>query len=858
MRGHCVGALRKHFPVILIVPLVIIALTWPTFARLFDGDEIWLHTGQQDKWQPLWDVWHIKRVLAGEAELFYTDYMFHPPGTSLAFYHINYLHALLALALQQVMPADNADNLLYLLAHCFNAFGAYVFIHHLIKDKWIALFGAVLVGISVPNTDGSTLPSMYVIGTLPLTFYFIHRAVTEGRRLFALLAGVCAGATTLISMNVFAFLLLTAAMYVFFLALPRLRQIAFWRQVILFICVCASISAFRIYPMVADGALRNEGLARHEGIDYSFDLLDFFVRSENPFFGDILRAALDVSPYAQPKRAYLGYINLIFVGCALLHAISHKPQRKLLIPWLAILVFCAIYRLGHFPTINAVQYTSVVLPARVLSDWFPFLFGTIKPWYFQIGLVTPLAVLACYGLAALLRSAPAAARAIVALVSALILAAEFYVPLAGKTLEREKLAYIDWLKSESSDASKLINLPLRFAKAQHLFYFQTLTDMPGAFGFVNRTSKAARQYIRDNLLLRELGGGRSVHCLPYNEGEFIAALEQLEEDGFTHIVYHVWMYGDQFFANSFWKMPEAYDDGFVKVYRVSDMRLSCETPPTDIPHIYRFLQSPWAVPGHRTAIVSVHQSDSLDAELVDYLQSLFYDWDGFLHLQLDNHELATGSASDPTMNLDQILKDSQIVYLIHNALEGSPSALIGHLALNGFKLCQRQRHEDGSVMARYVNRDYDCQLFELRNAFPVEYESGLRLENLIIDFSHTSIDFEFYWSNLPQERQSISLQVLNASGTKVLGQDATISLASLARQSLDITGLEPGDYVLNLIVYNFPTGGDVPGVRSDDSPFERMLEIATFEKSLVSRLDKAAVINIAHARSPSVALPGQP
>ena len=266
------------------------------------------------------------------------------------------------------MPADDADNLLFLLAHCFNAFCAYVLIHHLIKDKWIALFGAVIVGLSVPNTDGSSLPSMYVIGTLPLTFYFIHRAVTENQWRLALLAGLCAGATTLISMNVFAFLLLTVAIYIFVLAVSRLRQIAFWRQIMLFICVCASISAFRIVPMVADEALRSVGLARHQGIDYSFDLLDFFVRSDNPFFGPFLHAAYDVAPDSRHRRAYLGIHQFI------LHWLRADPRRcprgkrrKRLLPWLAILVFCAIYRLGHFPTINAVRHTDVVLPAARLK-----------------------------------------------------------------------------------------------------------------------------------------------------------------------------------------------------------------------------------------------------------------------------------------------------------------------------------------------------------------------------------------------------------------------------------------------------------------------------------------------------------
>ena len=86
MRSRSVQALRNHLHAIIIVPLVIIVMTWPTFIRLFDGDEFWLHTKHRDRWQQFWDAGHIERVLSGQSSLFYSDFMFHPQGASLAFY----------------------------------------------------------------------------------------------------------------------------------------------------------------------------------------------------------------------------------------------------------------------------------------------------------------------------------------------------------------------------------------------------------------------------------------------------------------------------------------------------------------------------------------------------------------------------------------------------------------------------------------------------------------------------------------------------------------------------------------------------------------------------------------------------
>ena len=497
--------------------------------------------------------------------------------------------------------------------------------HHLIKDKWAALFGAIVFGILLPSTDGSTAPSMYVIGTLPLTVYFLRRALIEHQWRLAVLAGLCAGVTSLISVKVFACILVTIAIYACFLAISRWKQTAFWLFLLLFIGVCALIAAFRLYPMIADEALRQEGLGRYEGALDSNDVLDFLVLGKHPFTGGFLRALFNVPPDASPKNAYLGYINIFLA----LGAILHKSRRRQLLPWLAILAFFAVMRLGDFLTYNGVEHSAIVLPARVLRAWFPTTFGALTSWAFQIGVVTPLVVLSCFGLAALSQSRAKNTRVALVLAATLVFAFELYVPHPGKTLESGKLAYVDWLKSEADDPVKVINLPQGHDDKHYYFYAQSVSGYQQAYGFINRNPESARTYIDDNLLLRNWDQDRSVHCLPYNQGQFMDALERLLADGFTHIVEHDWLWGDQFIDNTFWNVPEAYDDDFVKVYRLRDLRLSCETVQVNVPRIDRFLQSALLIPGRRSSILSFHPDDRLDDNLVDYLSSLFSDWDSF-------------------------------------------------------------------------------------------------------------------------------------------------------------------------------------------------------------------------------------
>ena len=835
MIGRFVQSLRNHLPVLLIVPLVVIATTWPTFPRIFDADEFWLHVRHHDKWLTIWEAWHIERALSGQSDLYYTDSMYHPPGLSLAYQPFDFPHALLLVASKAILPVDDAYNLLFLLILCFNAFCGYTLIRHLIEDKWIALFGAVVFAAATPFPFGQTIPDLITIGTLPLAMYFYLRAESESNWRFAILAGISAGVTAFIGVYVFGFILLSVGIYVFFISVSQWREPAFWRRLLLFLVVCASISALRFYPMFADRAHLTLGLEAYQDKSRSNDLLEHFVLVNNPFTGEFFREALNASPDYETsgirpeyKEAYLGYINLFLIAFAILRA----PQRRRLLPWIVTLLFFAILRLGHYFTFNDLEYVDVVLPKYFLTKWFPALFGNIGfPEYYQIGVVMPLAVLACFGLAALLQSKPVKARMLAALLCILIVCIEFYTPRLGQTLEPDKTAFVAWLQSEPDDPIKLIHLPLSVGPKSFYLYVQTLTGYPHANGHSSRLKHSARHYILGNLLLRSWDESRSVHCLPHNEQSFTAALEQLLADGFTHVVVHNWLYGDQFIIHTFENVPAAYDDGYVSVYRVRDLRLSCQNQAAELPRFIHFAQSASAAPGRKSAILSLHPSQPIDPDRFDYLGSLFSDWASLLHLYRDDGELATQNAGLQYADLEAFVNDNQVINLLYNTRDGDPELLIGNAIFDGFDLCQREAHDDGAVIERYVSRDFSCELIIAGNPFQVQYDNGVRLENLAVQANQDVLDLQFMWSNLPDEAHSVSIQVFNAAGAKVAGHDYVIGNVSLDRFFIDFSDLATGKHEIKLIVYEFSSGRTIAGtVSSDGARFDRELTIATLDR----------------------------
>ena len=833
MRGYFASLPRGHWPALLILPLVVIVMTWPVLPELFNGDAFWLHNSYPDAFHRIWDSWHIGQALAGQAELWRTDDMFHPRGVSLVFQHFSFPHALLLLALKKVMPTDSAYNLLFLLILCFNGVSAYVLIQHLIRDKWAALFGAVVAVLGISFSRTNTVPDLICIGTMPLTLYFFHRACFEGRRLFAALAGCCAGITAFIGMYTFAFILLSVALYAAFLLPARWRQWEFWRLLLVFALLCAAISALRIYPIVADADALQEGLRRYALKNRSYDVLGYFVHSRNPFTWSLLRSVFNLPLDASFRysTAYLGYINLFFLACALLQ----KKKRKSLLPWATLFIFFALMRLGDFLSFKGIGYREIVLPHSLLVDTFPMLFGQIGHLnYYLYGLITALALLASFGLAALLRGRSARTRALVSLAAVLILAVEFYAPITGLSVPEGATAYIDWLKTEPDDPIKLINLPRKKPIERYAQYTQTLTGYPTAYGHLWRNLNSAIKHTHRNLLLREWDLRQSGHCF----GRAKATQEAVDElllDGFSHIVMHNWARARVQVQHSFTDVPAAYDDGLVKVYRLRDMRLGCADLPLALAGFHQFLESPWGERQPNASLLSFHPRAPIDSEDFAYLDAALAftsDWGGLLHLYVDQGEPILQAADGRSVGAEGFTEQDQVIYVVSHSRDSDLALMAATPPLDQYQHCERQSFEDGWEAQRLLRREFSCALIAAGSRLRIEYENGIVLENLIVDFDQDWLALQFRWSSLPNDPHAVSLQVFDAAGAKVLGRDSVIGVKPLARHGVDISSLAPGDYRVKLIVYNYHTGRSVAGEASETGErFERELEIAAITRT---------------------------
>ncbi len=451
---------------------------------------------------------------------------------------------------------------------------------------------------------------------------------------------------------------------------------------------------------------------------------------------------------------------------------------------------------------------------------------------YDIGVVFSLVVLSSFGLAALLGSRPEKIRIAAVLVACLIVVVEFYAPREGEVLEREKTEYIEWLRTNPAEPIKILDLP-QFEFHRHYYLFtQSLTGFPTAYGFQHRLRPLIETYLERNPLLHSWYINRSPHCLPHNEPSFTAALEQLLADGFSHIVVHNWLYGDQFIMHTFKGIPAAYDNGYVSIYRLRDLSLSCQNQVAELPRFIHFAQSSSAIPGLETAILSFHPSEAIDPALFRYLGSLFSDWASLLHLYQNKGELITQIEGKRYDDLAAFMNDNQVIHFLYNTKDTDPNSLADQAALAGFNLCQRETHDNGSIIELQVSQAFSCELVASDKPFQIRYDNGIRLEHLLSDSDQDALDLQLWWSSLPDEAHAVSIQVFDVNGAKALGRDFVIGHAPLARHRIDISSLAPGDYAVKLIVYNFESGTSIAGTVSVDSRrIDRAIEVATIQRN---------------------------
>ena len=632
--------MRKHLHFIVVVSVLLVVMTWPTIVHVFDTGTFWLPSSNRDVWIEIWDAWHGRKVLDGASAFNASNMLFYPVGISLDYHPYNLIHMVLLALFQFWMPVSNAYNLIFLAIILGTTAAGYYFLLFLLRDKWLALFGAVIFGFSQHMVGHPHNPAMNLLVTVPLSLYALHRGVEESNWKWTAVCGLLLGITVYIGVYTFVCLILTIGILVVYYAQTRLRSFGFWTALLLIPVVALPISALRVYPMMQNADELQQALNKTGNSETANDLVASFVNYRHPVTTPLFVAALSISSDGSKDlngwkhTSYLGFLSLILIGIGL----THSLYRRKMIPWLLLMLPFFLLRLGSTLRINDVKYIDVLLPKYYLDEMIPVLFQVVHETdHFQIGVLLPLAVMSCYGLKVVLNRVPPRHHSAVVLLAVAFVAFEYYFQPSEASVTKRSVAFNSWLAEEpNQDEIRLINLPMGRSSSKLYGFYQTLNGYPHAEGLAMRTPASAYDYIRRNVMLNSWRQQQTYRCKVRNSTMYLSAADDLLSVGFSHVVLHLRENGAQHVRDSFALVPPAYQDRYVEIYRVQDLRDTCANRVAYYQngpgHLKRFLLSSLNVPRPNESLLSFHSGAGVSQGMLSYFGLEFSDWKELINI----------------------------------------------------------------------------------------------------------------------------------------------------------------------------------------------------------------------------------
>ena len=838
--------MRKHLHFIVVVSVLLVVMTWPTIVHVFDTDTFWLPTTNRDVWMKLWDAMHWKSVLAGKADYFYSDEIFYPNGLSLAFHSLSLPHVLVFGGLQALMPVSNAYNLAYLLIVFSSTLAAYIYLLFLFNDKWLALFGAIVFGFSQHIISHGHHPDINFIATLPLALYFFHRAISEQCRKFFIISGFLIGITTYLGIYILTCLAITLGIVMFWFAISRWRQPAFWLGIALMLCLAVATSFPRVQPLLTNQRNLDQALAKADGREVGNDLLASFVNYRHPVLSPLFNSLLNITDNPDvlsglrnandwKHTSYLGFLPIVLI---LLGSLRTKSRRTLL-PWLLVFITFFVLRLGSVLRINDQVFENVLLPKHYLDRLIPPVFEAFHEIdHFQMGLLLPLAVLSCYGLSTIIGSYPAKHRAGLLILCIALVSFEYFAEIDQKVVSGRQLRFISWLQAQEDDhdSIRLINLPMGRRPSKLYNFYQSIAGFPQVEGMISRTPALPTITLSATPCLTRGATGSAIDAQVHNSAMYLSAADDLLKDGFSHVVLHLRENGAQQVRDSFALIPPAYQDRYVEIYRVQDLRDSCANRVAYYQngpgHLKRFLLSSLNVPRPNESLLNFHSDAGVSEEMLSYFAIEFSDWKELINILMDEQGGTTVSnANSQGVDLNNIATDDRIFWLISSPEQAElhQSGDIKTFFSRRLEFCDRVQEDLDLVVERHIDIAYPCELITSDEPFVVEFDNGIQLSNAVVEHYSDKLQLFLWWTVPEIDRHAYSIQVFDAKGERLRQLDDVIDNQPLSRQQIDISTLTPGDYLVKLIVYDYVTKQSQPGtILGNQETFRRELEIARF------------------------------
>ena len=251
-----------------------------------------------------------------------------------------------------------------------------------------------------------------------------------------------------------------------------------------------------------------------------------------------------------------------------------------------------------------------------------------------------------------------------------------------------------------------------------------------------------------------------------------------------------------------------------------------------VPPYQRLLYEPAIELRERDIVVSVHADTPLQHKQFDFYAGKLKRFFALIHMWLnESGELETQFNDTRYPDLDSLADWEFPIWLVYNPAQTDFEAMAVYAdsVERHFQHCKRYVETADAVVDMLLAKGILCDLFTAEQPLEVSYNGGNRLENIATEATADELRVSFLWSEILQNVYAFSIQIFVGAEPTGWQYDDVISGTPVRNIALDISALPAGEYIVNLIVYDFVTGEVEAGILVESGArFQRLVEIARF------------------------------
>ena len=347
----------------------------------------------------------------------------------------------------------------------------------------------------------------------------------------------------------------------------------------------------------------------------------------------------------------------------------------------------------------------------------------------------------------------------------------------------------------------------------------------------------AFNYIRGNYLLKHWHEKESLVCGWHHEESYLAALEQLEADGFTHVVFHRTLEDDELIADSYLGVVPSYEDAYVTIYRLGNLRDACPShggvADTFTSPYSELLLTPSIIHERPGIVLTFHPSQPADPDFLRLYGLLAAERESLVHLSHDTEgKMLVQSSGREFTDLDTVESSGNAFWMVNDPRETvlNEAAAYREWLARHFKDCRRFVDRADGTIDLFIRREIPCEAVGASSEFGVLYDNGDHLHNLYLERDTDGLRLYLVWTKATERQTHFSLQFFDSNNEMVLQYDRAITDDGVSAHDVDISSLAVGSYEARLILYDYETRASHGGIHTESGErFERALEVATVD-----------------------------